>query len=779
MHTSIKIISLLILLSSLLHAQLVDRSWKLFDDSETAVIEITVNQAALDFMYANPHSDSMHVATVHFKNAFIDTTIENVGLRIRGNTSRDAAKKSFKLSFNTFEPGRQFYGVDKMNLNGEHNDPSIIRSKLCWNLFNEIGKAASRAAHTAIYINGEYYGLYISVEHIDDEFLEDNFSDDSGNLWKCLFPADLQYLGDNPDAYKYFSGDRQPYELTTNEETNDYTQLARLINILNNTPADKFRDSLESIIVVKEILKYIAVNVMVGSWDDYWSLQNNYYLYYEPKEDIFHFIPYDYDNTFGIEWWSFDWANVNPYTFGKVNEGPRPLVENILAINEYKNLYTHFLEFYLDNVYNLTLLTDEISRLKNMVQTYAENDTFRTLDYGFTIDDFNLSYSLNNYSNQHVKYGLRQFINTRRLSLRNQLAYVNAQPIIYDLTWDHQTGGDVNVNASIFGNGNITEAAILFTPTGEQNAVEYQLTSNPATNTKLVEEADRWTGQIPSDVAENSGSFVIRVTGDNNIPSYYPRSGPITLNTVSNTNNELLINEFMADNVSTIADQDGDYDDWLELYNSSDETILLTGLYLTDKEDNLTKWQFTQDNLSIAPGEYLVVWCDEDEDQLGLHTNFKLSASGEYIALVAADGVSILDQITFGAQAEDVSFGRLPDASNTWSVMTPTPGSANIITSVDDGYIPTEFTLAAYPNPFNPVVNINYSLPKQANVTINIYNVLGQCVWTSQQGIKTAGTHTLKWDGTNNNGIKLSSGIYICNINAGNRNKFIKLMMLK
>ncbi|MBC8384211.1 MAG: CotH kinase family protein, partial [Candidatus Cloacimonetes bacterium] len=165
-----------------------EESWKLYDDSEVATIEITVDPLALEWMYANVWSDSMHNATIHFSNAYIDETIEDVGFRLRGNTSRIAWKKSFKLSFNTFVPGREFYNVDKINLNGEHNDPSIIRSKLGWDIFKQIGQVASRASHAAVYINDVYYGLYISVEHIDDEFLNKNFSDPSGNLWKCHYP---------------------------------------------------------------------------------------------------------------------------------------------------------------------------------------------------------------------------------------------------------------------------------------------------------------------------------------------------------------------------------------------------------------------------------------------------------------------------------------------------------------------------------------------------------------------------------------------------------------
>ena len=119
-----------------------DVSWKLYDDSQVARVDVTIDPVAITWLYQNSQSDSEFVASVHFQNAYINETIDSIGFRLRGNTSRNAQKKSFKISFNTFVSGREFYGVDKLNLNGEHNDPSIIRSKLCFDHFQTIGVKA-------------------------------------------------------------------------------------------------------------------------------------------------------------------------------------------------------------------------------------------------------------------------------------------------------------------------------------------------------------------------------------------------------------------------------------------------------------------------------------------------------------------------------------------------------------------------------------------------------------------------------------------------------------
>ena len=142
----------------------------------------------------------------------------------------------------------------------------------------------------------------------------------------------------------------------------------------------------------------------------------------------------------------------------------------------------------------------------------------------------------------------------------------------------------------------------------------------------------------------------------------------------------VVINELMADNDNTIADPQGDYDDWLELHNITDHAVMLTGMYLSDKEDEPTKWIFPE-NTEIPANGYLVVWLDEDEeDPEGLHANFKLSKNGETVMLVDTDarGNQVLDMITFGEQGQDVAFGRLPDGTGNFQVVQATPGVQNM-----------------------------------------------------------------------------------------------------
>lgn len=146
----------------------------------------------------------------------------------------------------------------------------------------------------------------------------------------------------------------------------------------------------------------------------------------------------------------------------------------------------------------------------------------------------------------------------------------------------------------------------------------------------------------------------------------------------------VVINEVMASNTKTLADPQGGYDDWIELYNAGDTAVELTGMYLTDDPALPRKWRIPaglpglRGGTVISPKGYLIVWADGDINATGLHANFKLSADGDEVHLFAADGVTVIDSLVFGQQTADVSYGRYPDGGQELRFFgVPTPGRAN------------------------------------------------------------------------------------------------------
>ena len=163
------------------------------------------------------------------------------------------------------------------------------------------------------------------------------------------------------------------------------------------------------------------------------------------------------------------------------------------------------------------------------------------------------------------------------------------------------------------------------------------------------------------------------------------------------------ITEFLADNASgTLADEDDDTPDWVELFNPDAAAADLGGLYLTDDFDSPTKWQFP--DVSIPAGGYLVVFASSKDrtptDGSNLHTNFSLSADGESLALIAADGETVISAFgtpeeDFPRQREGISYGVFGDPLEEGFMLNPTPGAANDAESAIFGFVSdTDFSLS-------------------------------------------------------------------------------------
>ena len=149
----------------------------------------------------------------------------------------------------------------------------------------------------------------------------------------------------------------------------------------------------------------------------------------------------------------------------------------------------------------------------------------------------------------------------------------------------------------------------------------------------------------------------------------------------------VVIREFMADNENTVADTDGEYSDWIELHNTSPDTVNLGGWSLTDDGDELDEWQLP--NVPLAANDYLVVFASGKDRSIAgeeLHTNFKLDKSGEYLGLVRPDGTTIEFEYApaFPEQRGDISYGLGADAVSRGYFLAPTPGTANIGTPLND-----------------------------------------------------------------------------------------------
>lgn len=142
---------------------------------------------------------------------------------------------------------------------------------------------------------------------------------------------------------------------------------------------------------------------------------------------------------------------------------------------------------------------------------------------------------------------------------------------------------------------------------------------------------------------------------------------------------KLFVNEFMSANATTLADEAGEFDDWVEIYNGDDTIVQLEGLYLTDKLDEPTQWAFPAGE-GIGPGDYLVIWCDGSMDQGPMHTSFKLNKGGDALILFKVEGghdPARVDGVEWTSEQPDLAAARVPDGSKNWVHQAGTPNASN------------------------------------------------------------------------------------------------------
>lgn len=711
-----------------------------FNDEIISRIDIRINEDSLKTLLlpGNQNSDHEYPADFFWNDGIKKDTVLKVGFRLRGNTSRMSAKKSFKVKFNHFGSSK-FHGLSDLNLNGEHNDPSIIRSKLCWDMMIMAGIEAPRSNHIALYINGQYMGLYINVEHIDNDYFEARGKDPDGQLFKCFYGSNFTYKGTNPSSYS-----KSVYQPENNENNPDYTNFIEFLRLLNDTSNPDYACNLEKKFDVHGYLQRMAMEILCGHWDNPIYNKNNAYLYFNPKSGKFELLSYDIDNTFGVDWFNINWATRNIYSWAHPTD-PRPIYNNLLKVTEYKTIFGYYVKKYTDEIYNRNFIDSYIEKIKNKISPFRVNDIFASLDYGYTHADFLKSYET--ATGAHVKTGLKEFIGTRNSSVKSQLQSTDISPIV-----DHISTSWTNNYATL---------KFKFTSISQPQAKAFLKINN--TNQQVTLKDD---GTFPDAKAGDKiytlgfafdgkplCSVYVEVTDLQSKTSRWPKCEQFTFTTGNNAVPKLIINEFMAEN-TTLPDNAGEFEDWIEIYNADNQPIWLGDKYLTDKALSPDKWKMP--DITLSPGQFFLIWADEDQEQGNNHCNFKLSKSGEFIGIFDSkeNNYAAIDSFSFGSTLTNKSYGRYPDGLGpVVPLSTATPNKSNIIASkIEEEFL----SLRIYPLPAYDYVIIDGA---DFGDKIRITDIFGVTLAeTSAQN----NLITLDID-------HLSTGLYILSLERGNK----------
>lgn len=711
-----------------------DQAATFFDSSQAKEIRLYFDDPDWYNTLYKGHSTNSKDPYFPARFQYGDTVIPSIGARFKGNASfrrSSSVKKSFKLDFNEYDSEARFLGLKKLNLNNGDLQPDFLREKL---FLDFAGRyiPAMRAVHTRVYVNDEYWGLYIAVEEPDKTMMQSRFGgDEDGNLFEAgESNASLSYLGANPTNYQSL------YELKTNEEANDYTDLIEFLNILNNTSTAELPARLEPICDVNNMLYGIALNILFVNLDSYAGSASEYMLYHRQDAGQFIHVHWDLNESFGT---TGDGSprisnppTLDPFWLPTTSSGPggggmggsnaRPLMTKLWADATYKRIYLRQLARMLREGFDTASMQARIQELAGIIRpdVYSDPNKF------YSNTDFENALSKSVSTGQTTVLGLTDFV-TRRVAYLRPVLDTYARPA------DLRINEVMSVNTST-----LKDAAGNYKPwveihnlgPGTVDLSSLYLTDSSANPTKWALPAGKLAdGQhlvlwLDGDTSQGDthAPFALQAAGGTLYLYYttdvssgctiidsvdypelsaghsYIRLGDSGLNweltnqptpgsdnptagtTEPSTGSFVVyINEIMADNKTTLANADhaGAFDDWIELYNPGETEVNLSGLYLTDNLANPTKYRIPE-GVIIPAGGYLVFWADDQAALGALHAAFKLSADGEELGLFAADGVTAIDTVTFGKQTSDLSYGRVPSGLPAWAILsTPTPGLPN------------------------------------------------------------------------------------------------------
>lgn len=629
---------------------------------------------------------------------------EDVGIRYKGFSSYSSSrsKNPFNIKLDFVHNDQNYDGIDKIKLSNVIQDPSFIRETLSYEIARKY-MPAPQANYANVYVNDTLIGLYTNVEAIDQHFLNQHFSNSSGTFFKCN-PEDLNLNGENSNLSNSLGDDVSEYTHLYNQKSDnleDWSNFWNLIDQLNNSS-----DNLESILNIDRTLWMHAFNYNLINFDSYIGYAQNYYLY---QDETGQFNPVLWDLNMSFASFRFTdasnhWSGfsiVEAYTIdpllhlNSVSVYPRPLMRQLFENPTFKKMYiAHIRTINEENFINLDYYTRG-QYLQGVIANAVENDTNKF----YSNQDFhdNLDQTVSDL----IDYpGILDLMSNRSSYLQNYPGYQGA-PTISNI--DHfpgnTTAGDtIWITAEVSGSNEVhlayrfAESEVFKTTEMTDNGTKHDGVAN-----------DNIFGMFISDIA-NTVEYYIYAENDS-AGQFSPERAAYEYYTIHSNiaPGDLVINELMAINDQSFADENNQFEDWIELYNASEYKINTKGLYLSDQSESINLWALP--DLIIEPNGYLTIWADEDTNQIGWHSNFKLDGSGEEVYL-AYDQNTIIDSVSFDQQYPLVSYGRFPNGTGDFISMLPTYNMEN---QNSDTPILSE-VLYLYPNPSQNFVNIKTSL---------------------------------------------------------------------
>lgn len=641
-----------------------------------------------------------------------------VGVAFKGQTSYsqvNGQKKSFSIKTDSFIAGQTCQGYKTFNLNNCFDDPTFLREFMYLHMICKHIPAA-KVAFVHLIINGESWGLYPSVQQMNGDYLKEWFESNDGTLWRADSPtgtvgggpgggggpnwgdgtAALNYLGPDTLTYKSY------YTLKSTTSATPWDDLVVTCDKLNNTTVANLPAVLPDYLDIDRTLWFLACENAFGDDDSYiFKGKMDYYTYWEVETG--RMVPLEYDGNSVLVTESQNWG-----PFYHANNVNYPLLNKLMQVPAYRQRYLAHLRTVISELLNATAISDFIDYYSAFIDAEVQADTKKLYTY------------------QQFTSGLTSLENmvTTRRNLLNSNAEVNTVGATISATsmtaptgvWQDPVAGEtVNVTTQVVTPDGIFLVNLYYSDQVVGNFTQVQMFDDGAHNDGSSSDGI-YGASIPGMTAGSLVRFYIEAIENNTAQtrSYDPVGAEhnvyyYLVQAAWAPTTDIVINEIMASNSTTMADESGEYDDWIELFNRGTSLIDLTGWHLTDNPQNLDKWPLANGTL-IAPNSYVIVWADENAAQGTMHANFKLSSAGETVTLLNGDGM-IADQIEFTQQQTDMGLARVPNGTGPFVIQEPTFNANNTVTMIVEA---DDSGVSIFPNPAQDRVYSRFTSSRDA-----------------------------------------------------------------
>lgn len=675
-----------------------------------------------------------------------DTLPAKVGVRFKGQTSYNqlgtSQKKSFNITLDFVDPEQDYKGYETFNLNNCFLDPSFVREASYYSMARNYAPAPM-VSYTSLSINGQDWGIYPMVQQVDGDFIKDWLFDNDGTRWRALKTgatgggpgggnpfgtgfSSMNWLG-TTDSSEY----KKYYTLKKTSKTRPWDDLIKAIQVLNNTPAAQLETELNKYMDVDRTLWNIA-NEIVFSDDDSYIFKGgmDYYIYWDSLTR--RLFTFEYDGNTCLDPKNASWG-----PFYKETDTKYALVNKIWASPALRQRYLAHVRTIVKESFESGRYNEQVDNYKALIDSMVNADPKKIYSYSqFTAGITEV----------------KTVANTRKTTLLNNAEMKLTGPSIGTVTFGAKGIGnyqspsenqEVMVSTSIAHSNGVAEVRLYY-GTGLYERFDYVNMYDDGMHEDGAAGDGIYGGTLPGQALGTYVRFYIAAYTNNasKTVSYMPEGAEhdVFIYQVKNTvaASDVVINEVMASNTSTAADQDGEYDDWIELYNNSSSEVDLSGWFMSDNPANLQKYEIPA-GTKIAGNGYLIIWADENGKQTGLHANFKLSASGEVLYLINNKGETV-QEVTFGQQETDKGYARVPNGTGNFVIQNPT-FNANNGGSTSASARP-QFQLAIYPNPAQGQFILEASGERLEQAELAVFTVYGQLIHRNilqaQQTVQTA-----------------------------------------